>query len=60
MSRRSSQEFPGFREGNLIQIEARLASSFAGPLRKTPHEKIILVHFSGKHAGNFITGAGKG
>ena len=54
------KKFPGFRGGNLIQIEARLARLIAEPLRRTPYEKIIVVHFSGKYVCDFVVDAGNG
>jgi hypothetical protein len=40
MSTRSSQEFPGFRRGNLIQIEARLANIFRWTASRTPMKRL--------------------
>jgi hypothetical protein len=40
MSTRSFQEFPGFRRGNLIQIEARLANIFRWTASRTPIKRL--------------------
>jgi hypothetical protein len=56
MSRRSSQEFPGFRRGNLIQIEARLANFFRWTASRTPMKRLSPFILAGSMLATLLPG----